>query len=201
MININLIRGIIIIYFIVLINYCYCQNVITDSTNMDSSLDCNRRAYSHRVTQTDSEGRICWDTITVVSCWGRCDSNEVNIYWLIIDFLSLSFKFIFQLSFFVYDRFRIGDFHINVLIIRFASMAKENLKRLFYQIVIMMLNQVRKSTNLWKQFLANVLYVNHPKPIVRVFVIREMVKFSDFKGIELKLLSLLFNFELFSKFQ
>nr|UYW66120.1 glycoprotein hormone beta 5 [Rhodnius prolixus] len=43
-----------------------------------STLDCHRRIYSYKVTQADSEGRICWDTINVMSCWGRCDSNEIS---------------------------------------------------------------------------------------------------------------------------
>jgi len=30
------------------------------------------------VTKTDSAGRKCWDLVNVMSCWGRCDSNEVR---------------------------------------------------------------------------------------------------------------------------
>ncbi|XP_046664354.1 thyrostimulin beta-5 subunit-like [Homalodisca vitripennis] len=43
-----------------------------------STLDCHRRLYSYTVTQRDSQGRTCRDTINVMSCWGRCDSNEIS---------------------------------------------------------------------------------------------------------------------------
>lgn len=41
------------------------------------TLKCHRRLYTYRVTKTDENGKQCWDTISVNSCWGRCDSNEV----------------------------------------------------------------------------------------------------------------------------
>lgn len=44
----------------------------------EMTLDCHRRPYSHKVTQFDSQGRMCWDSVTVMSCWGRCDSNEIS---------------------------------------------------------------------------------------------------------------------------
>jgi hypothetical protein len=44
-----------------------------------STLECHRRLYAYKVTKTDSAGRICWDMINVMSCWGRCDSNEVSL--------------------------------------------------------------------------------------------------------------------------
>lgn len=47
-------------------------------------LDCRPRFYSYKVTQTDSEGRMCWDMVTVVSCFGRCDSIEVIIHFNIL---------------------------------------------------------------------------------------------------------------------
>lgn len=70
-------------------------------TDLESTLDCNRRTYSHKVTQTDSEGRACWGMITVVSCWGRCDSNEVIKLLLFfsydkVNFLKTNFKKIFS---------------------------------------------------------------------------------------------------------
>ena len=46
-----------------------------------STLECHRRLYAYKVTKTDSAGRVCWDTISVMSCWGRCDSNEVSFSW------------------------------------------------------------------------------------------------------------------------
>lgn len=41
-------------------------------------LGCHRRLYTYRVTQTDQSGRECWDHVSVWSCWGRCDSNEIS---------------------------------------------------------------------------------------------------------------------------
>lgn len=43
----------------------------------DSTLQCHLREYTHKVYRKDSLGRKCWDTITVLSCWGRCDSYEI----------------------------------------------------------------------------------------------------------------------------
>ncbi|GAB0096621.1 glycoprotein hormone beta-5 [Sergentomyia squamirostris] len=43
-----------------------------------ATLGCHRRIYTYRVTQTDQKGRDCWDDVSVVSCWGRCDSNEIS---------------------------------------------------------------------------------------------------------------------------
>ncbi|XP_015033960.2 thyrostimulin beta-5 subunit [Drosophila willistoni] len=41
-------------------------------------LGCHRRVYTYKVTQTDLEGRVCWDFVSVWSCWGRCDSSEIS---------------------------------------------------------------------------------------------------------------------------
>lgn len=43
-------------------------------------LGCHKRKYNFRVTQTDKNGRSCWDLVSVKSCWGRCDSNEISDY-------------------------------------------------------------------------------------------------------------------------
>lgn len=43
-----------------------------------STLECHKRVYNYKVTKSDSAGRVCWDIISVMSCWGRCDSNEVS---------------------------------------------------------------------------------------------------------------------------
>lgn len=45
-------------------------------------LDCNRQLSTFRVSNTDVNGRTCSDEINVMSCWGRCDSNEVYPPWL-----------------------------------------------------------------------------------------------------------------------
>ncbi|XP_046457259.1 uncharacterized protein LOC124204257 [Daphnia pulex] len=44
---------------------------------MDATPTCFRRPYTFKVYQEDSEGRSCWDVVTVTSCWGRCSSNEI----------------------------------------------------------------------------------------------------------------------------
>lgn len=46
-----------------------------DSPNV---LNCNKKMYTFRVSNTDNNGRTCSDEINVMSCWGRCDSNEVQ---------------------------------------------------------------------------------------------------------------------------
>ncbi|XP_055853030.1 thyrostimulin beta-5 subunit [Episyrphus balteatus] len=43
-----------------------------------SPLGCHRRMYTYRVTQSDAQGRECWDLVNVMSCWGRCDSSEIS---------------------------------------------------------------------------------------------------------------------------
>lgn len=48
-----------------------------NSTN-NPPLGCHRRLYTIKVTQTDSKGHECWDNVSVMSCWGRCDSNEIS---------------------------------------------------------------------------------------------------------------------------
>ncbi|CAH1375612.1 hypothetical protein MTP99_017022 [Tenebrio molitor] len=42
------------------------------------TIECHRRMYTYRVTQTDDNGKQCWDTLSVMACWGRCDSNEIS---------------------------------------------------------------------------------------------------------------------------
>lgn len=41
-------------------------------------IGCQRRLYTYRVSQTDSNGKECWDNVSVWSCWGRCDSSEIS---------------------------------------------------------------------------------------------------------------------------
>ncbi|XP_030377594.1 thyrostimulin beta-5 subunit [Scaptodrosophila lebanonensis] len=41
-------------------------------------LGCHRRVYTYKVTQSDLQGRECWDYVSVWSCWGRCDSSEIS---------------------------------------------------------------------------------------------------------------------------
>lgn len=61
-----------------------CQNIIeAGPSGIDSSgsLECQRSLYTYRVTQADENGKQCWDTLSVMACWGRCDSNEVCIVY------------------------------------------------------------------------------------------------------------------------
>lgn len=51
-----------------------------DGEEEGERLGCHRRKYSFRVTQTDQMGRTCRDVVSVKSCWGRCDSNEISDY-------------------------------------------------------------------------------------------------------------------------
>ncbi|XP_065081826.1 thyrostimulin beta-5 subunit [Ochlerotatus camptorhynchus] len=41
-------------------------------------LGCHKRVFTYRVSQADSKGRECWDHVSVWSCHGRCDSNEIS---------------------------------------------------------------------------------------------------------------------------
>lgn len=52
---------------------------LSASPGIDSlnALDCNQKPYTFQVSNTDVNGRTCSGRIKVMSCWGRCDSNEV----------------------------------------------------------------------------------------------------------------------------
>lgn len=67
--------------FMAAASICSTQQLIEAGTgpiDAVSTLDCHRRLYTYRVTKADENGKQCWDTLSVLSCWGRCDSNEVN---------------------------------------------------------------------------------------------------------------------------
>lgn len=42
------------------------------------TLQCHRREYTFKAVRYDESGRKCWQFVTVMSCWGRCDSGEVR---------------------------------------------------------------------------------------------------------------------------
>ncbi|XP_050505057.1 thyrostimulin beta-5 subunit-like [Diabrotica virgifera virgifera] len=42
------------------------------------TLKCHKKQYTYMVTQSDENGKQCWDKISVTACWGRCDSNEIS---------------------------------------------------------------------------------------------------------------------------
>lgn len=83
-----------------------CQSIIevgsSEMLDAVNTLECHRRTYTYRVTQTDENGKQCWDTLSVLACWGRCDSNEVCLYLYISNIIigaNLSFFFILILTF------------------------------------------------------------------------------------------------------
>ncbi|XP_050440679.1 thyrostimulin beta-5 subunit [Adelges cooleyi] len=53
------------------------QDMLLDEPQTNA-LDCNKKLYAFQVSNTDINGRSCSDEIEVMSCWGRCDSNEVS---------------------------------------------------------------------------------------------------------------------------
>ncbi|XP_044754549.1 thyrostimulin beta-5 subunit [Coccinella septempunctata] len=71
-----------------LISWNICLFMITTSVvsqiDVDSlippeeDLECRERVYTFQVTQTDENGKQCWDALSTVACWGRCDSNEIS---------------------------------------------------------------------------------------------------------------------------
>lgn len=49
------------------------------AVNPESTIECHRREFTFRAMQTDENGKQCWDLVTAMSCWGRCDSGEVRL--------------------------------------------------------------------------------------------------------------------------
>ncbi|XP_067120017.1 glycoprotein hormone beta-5-like [Centruroides vittatus] len=43
----------------------------------DAGLGCHPRSYTYMAKRTDEFGRKCWDDITTIACWGRCDTAEI----------------------------------------------------------------------------------------------------------------------------
>ncbi|GIY35226.1 thyrostimulin beta-5 subunit [Caerostris darwini] len=43
----------------------------------ENTLDCHRREFTFKASQTDENGLQCWGVVTAMSCWGRCDTGEV----------------------------------------------------------------------------------------------------------------------------
>ncbi|KAK4875743.1 hypothetical protein RN001_012165 [Aquatica leii] len=73
----------LILFGIILTAFSICrtQHIIEagiETIDPATTLDCHRRLYTYRVTQADENGKQCWDTLSVLSCWGRCDSNEIS---------------------------------------------------------------------------------------------------------------------------
>ncbi|KAG1652390.1 Thyrostimulin beta-5 subunit [Nymphon striatum] len=65
---------------ITLISFCKSYSRIEDEYSMidpKGTLKCHRREFTYKVLRKDRLGRKCTDYITAMSCWGRCDSNEI----------------------------------------------------------------------------------------------------------------------------
>nr|XP_054917910.1 uncharacterized protein LOC129380566 [Dermacentor andersoni] len=48
-----------------------------DAVDTLTTLNCHPREYLFRAARTDANGSRCWDDVTVMSCWGRCDSRKL----------------------------------------------------------------------------------------------------------------------------
>ncbi|GIY35225.1 thyrostimulin beta-5 subunit [Caerostris darwini] len=44
----------------------------------ENTLDCHRREFTFKASQTDENGLQCWGVVTAMSCWGRCDTGEIG---------------------------------------------------------------------------------------------------------------------------
>ncbi|CAH0554647.1 unnamed protein product [Brassicogethes aeneus] len=67
--------------FSVVINLALSQTVIKahlEPLDASETLECHKRMYTYSVTQTDENGKSCRDKVSVMACWGRCDSNEIS---------------------------------------------------------------------------------------------------------------------------
>ncbi|XP_054169102.1 thyrostimulin beta-5 subunit-like [Oppia nitens] len=72
----------IVIWITVCCHYTYelstvDKDIVKPIINSRQTLECHRREYTFKATRTDSSGRQCWEYITAMSCWGRCDSGEI----------------------------------------------------------------------------------------------------------------------------
>ena len=51
---------------------------IVSFNELNQLMSCIRRVHTIRVKQVDSQGRSCWDHVSSISCWGRCQTYEVK---------------------------------------------------------------------------------------------------------------------------
>lgn len=77
--------------FVLLVTLTLC-NIYTSEAevNTDRILGCHPRMYKFNASKTaevNGELLSCWDMVTVYSCWGRCDSFEVNVR---LEFLNMT---------------------------------------------------------------------------------------------------------------
>lgn len=71
----------LLIIFLSMLVVATCHNIIEamEPLNTEGTLECHRRLYTYKVTQTDMNGKQCRGTLSVYACWGRCDSHEVGV--------------------------------------------------------------------------------------------------------------------------
>ncbi|CAM1154229.1 gpb5 (predicted) [Pycnogonum litorale] len=70
-----------LLYFLALLYISGCNSYLLQGDysdiNPESTLKCHRREFTYKVVRKDKFGRKCYGYITAMSCWGRCDSNEI----------------------------------------------------------------------------------------------------------------------------
>ncbi|XP_066260822.1 thyrostimulin beta-5 subunit [Euwallacea similis] len=71
----------LLFFFLYISSIVSTQKIIEAASFEDfdenSTLKCHKRLYNYRVSQVDKNGKECWDVLSVMACWGRCDSNEI----------------------------------------------------------------------------------------------------------------------------
>lgn len=65
----------ILMFLFPLLCATFARKITVDS---DATIECHRREFTYRAVNTDENGRQCWDVVTAMSCWGRCDTGEVS---------------------------------------------------------------------------------------------------------------------------
>ncbi|KAL1498287.1 hypothetical protein ABEB36_009108 [Hypothenemus hampei] len=74
----------LLFFFMYIGSFVRTQSIIDgialDNVNQKTTLKCHKFLHKHDVTQLDKNGKACWDTLSVMACWGRCDSKEMADY-------------------------------------------------------------------------------------------------------------------------
>lgn len=70
--------------FILLLLSISCFILTSGAIDVEKTLKCHIREYTYKISQpyTLENGTelYCYDDVSVDSCWGRCDSNEIADY-------------------------------------------------------------------------------------------------------------------------
>lgn len=65
------------------ISFCVCYSRMPDeysAIEAENTIACHRREFTYKVIRKDKLGRKCSGYVKAMSCWGRCDSNEVLFF-------------------------------------------------------------------------------------------------------------------------